>query len=343
MKSLFAISILMFALSVRCPALDLGDKAPDLIAHTWINGTAVNPAKADGKTVYVIEFWATWCPPCKRSIPELNNLYEQYKDKNVVIVGVTSEDEETVRPFVEKMQMKYLVALDTNRSSAKTYMDNVQGIPHAFIIDTNGIVVWSGHPLEKKLKESLSNVLAGTYDIEEASATQDENDQLQQLLMDGDYDKALDAVNKLLAKDRKNIELYELKFGLLVQSGKMKEGKALYKEMFRIFSDSEEDLNTLAWMAVTSPFEMCDLELAWDAATKATELSKRENGAILDTLARVYYAAGFVDLAIKTQSEAVKRSAGTDDEKSLQTTLEYYKSAATLKNRIEKSEKEIRP
>jgi tetratricopeptide (TPR) repeat protein len=341
-KSSFAIILTTLALTATCQAIDLGDKAPDLEADIWINGSAVNPAKPDGKTVYVVEFWATWCPPCKRSIPELNSLFEQYQDKNVVIIGVTSEAEETVRPFVEKMEMKYIVAIDTNRLFAETYMDGVQGIPHAFIVDTNGIVVWSGHP-SVGLKDSLSEVLAGTYNMETAQTTQGENEELQKLLMAGDFDKALDTLDKLLAKDRENPEYYELKIGLLAQIGKLEKAKHLYQEMFEVFSDSAEDLNTLSWMAVTSPFEMCDLEIAWKAAIRATELSKRENSAILDTLARVYYAAGLLDLAVKTQNEAIEISSGDEDKESLRATLGYYTSAAALRDQIEKAEKEVGP
>jgi len=338
----FAIILLTLTLSATCQGIDLGDKAPDLTADTWINGSAINPAKPDGKTVYVVEFWATWCPPCKRSIPELNSLSEQYKDRNVVVIGVTSEAEETVRPFVEKMAMKYIVAIDTNRLFSETYMDGVQGIPHAFIVDTNGIVVWSGHP-SAGLADSLTEVLAGTYNMETAQASQGENDELQKLLMAGDFDKALDTLDKLLAKDRRNAEYYDLKIGLLAQAGKLEKAKSLYREMFEVFADSAEDLNTLSWMAATSPFEMCDLEIAWKAAMRATELSKRDNSAILDTLARVYYAVGLLDLAVKTQNEAIEKSTGDEDEESLRGTLDYYTSAAALRDQIEKAEKETGP
>ena len=172
---------------------------------------------------------------------------------------------------------------------------------------------------------------------------QGENEELQKLLMAGDFDKALDTLDKLLAKDRQNSEYYELKIGLLAQVGKLEKAKSLYQDMFEVFADSAEDLNTLSWMAVTSPFEMCDLELAWKAAMRATELSKRENSAILDTLARVYYAAGLLDLAVKTQNEAIERSAGDEDKESLRATLDYYTSAAALRDQIEKAEKEAGP
>ena len=335
MKSFTAIILFTLTLTVTCRGLEPGDKAPDLTGDVWINGKAVNPAVPDGKTTYVVEFWATWCPPCKRSIPQLNKLFEQYKDKNVVIVGVTREAEKTVRPFVEKMKMKYLVAIDTNCASAKTYMDGVPGIPHAFIIDTNGMVVWSGYPADG-LEDSLSEVLAGTYSLETVRAAQGEDEELQKLLLAGDFDQALNMLDKLLAKDRKNMEYYELKIGLLAQIGKLEKAKRLYQDMLETFADSEEDLNTLSWMAVTSPFEMCDLDLAWKAATRAVELSKRENSAILDTLARVYYAAGLLDQAVKTQKEALEKSAMGEERESLKATLSFYTSAVVLRDRIKK-------
>jgi peroxiredoxin len=337
MKFSIAIILFTFSLTLACRSIEPGDKAPDLTADVWINGKAVNPAQSDGKTTYVVEFWATWCPPCKRSIPQLKKLFEQYKDKNVVIVGVTSEAQETVRPFIEKMGMKYLVAVDTNHTFSETYMEGIPGIPHAFIIDTNGMVVWSGHPSDG-LEDSLSEVLAGTYNLERVRAAQGEDEELQKLLMAGDFDKALDTLDKLLAKDRKNIEFYELKIGLLAQTGKMEKAKRLYRDMYEEFADSAEDLNTLAWMAVTSPFEMCDLDLAWKAATRATELSKRENSAILDTLARVYYAAGLLDQAAKTQKEAVEKCANSEERKPLKASLGFYTSAAFLRNQIEKAD-----
>jgi thiol-disulfide isomerase/thioredoxin len=90
--SLVAIALLTLAMTTTSShAIEPGGKAPDFTADVWINGTAANPAKPDGKTTYVLEFWATWCPPCKRSIPELNRLFQEYKDQNVVVIGVTSE------------------------------------------------------------------------------------------------------------------------------------------------------------------------------------------------------------------------------------------------------------
>jgi thiol-disulfide isomerase/thioredoxin len=98
--------------------------------------------------VVVVEFWATWCPPCRTTIPHLSKLQKKYGDK-VVILGVSSEKKDKVKKFYEKMKktMTYTVAVDKKRVTGAGYMGayKVRGIPHAFIIK-KGKVVWHGHP-----------------------------------------------------------------------------------------------------------------------------------------------------------------------------------------------------
>ena len=140
--------------------LEIGDKAPPLKVKKWIVGRPVTPNKPDGKTVYVVEFWATWCPPCRRSIPHLNKLHERYKDKGLVIVGITAESEKKVKPFAKRMKMKYNVGIDANRATGSVYMKGVRGIPHAFVIGKDGKVAWSGHPMAG-MDRVIAQLLAG--------------------------------------------------------------------------------------------------------------------------------------------------------------------------------------
>ncbi|MBU1909972.1 MAG: TlpA family protein disulfide reductase, partial [Verrucomicrobia bacterium] len=163
MKKIIAVILLASSLSAAAGALKLGDPAPAVKADLWLNGDPVNPAERDGETLYVVEFWATWCPPCRKSIPHLNELQAKWKDQKVVFIGITDEPEETVRPFFEKMKMAYHVAIDTNRVTVDAYMKDIPGIPHAFVVDSKGLVVWSGHPLSG-LEETIEGVLEGTYD-----------------------------------------------------------------------------------------------------------------------------------------------------------------------------------
>jgi thiol-disulfide isomerase/thioredoxin len=104
-----------------------------------------NPPDLAGKPV-LLEFWATWCPPCRKSIPHLNAVYEKYRAKGLEIVGVTDENDATVRKFQEKIPMKYNVAIQAPSSLFQQF--GVEGIPTAFLADRNGKIVWTGHPME---------------------------------------------------------------------------------------------------------------------------------------------------------------------------------------------------
>src|SRR6202051_1011867 len=61
----------------------------------------------------LVEFWATWCPPCRKSIPHLNEIYSKYKGKGLQIVGITDEDKATVQKFLKQIPMDYNVAINT--------------------------------------------------------------------------------------------------------------------------------------------------------------------------------------------------------------------------------------
>lgn len=103
-----------------------------------------NQVDVQGKP-YILEFWATWCPPCRQSIPHLNELYAKYKAKGLVIVGVSNEDAATVKAFMKKLPMNYTVALDPSGALGNQF--NVRGIPHALVVDKSGKIVWEGHPM----------------------------------------------------------------------------------------------------------------------------------------------------------------------------------------------------
>ena len=152
-------------------AIDLGDPAPPLKIKEWVKGQPVNLKEAKGKNIVVVEFWATWCGPCKQSIPHLTELQKKFKDQGVVFIGISDETTDKVKPFVEKMgkDMDYVVALDDDQATNKAYMQafKVNGIPHAFIVDKAGAIVWSDHPMAG-MEEALEEIIAGKYDIEAA-------------------------------------------------------------------------------------------------------------------------------------------------------------------------------
>src|SRR5439155_1211873 len=116
--------------------LSVGDPAPKLGVKEFVKGEPITKLEK-GKT-YVVEFWATWCGPCRVSIPHLTEMQKKFADQGVVFVGVSDEPADTVKPFVEKMgdKMEYVVAIDPARKTHEGYMKafGVGGIPHAISI-----------------------------------------------------------------------------------------------------------------------------------------------------------------------------------------------------------------
>lgn len=99
----------------------------------------------------IVEFWATWCPPCRESIPHLNEIYKKYKDQGLIIVGISSEKKSVVTDFLKKMPMDYFPALDSGGALGKSF--GVTGIPHAVLVDKSGKIIWEGHPMTLKEKQ----------------------------------------------------------------------------------------------------------------------------------------------------------------------------------------------
>lgn len=116
-----------------------GKKAPELVVEKWLNGEA---PKTKGKVVFV-DFWATWCGPCRALIPEVNDWQKKYS-KDVVFIGVSNENPEVVSKFMKDTPMNYHIAIDQKNRMSNVL--GVQGIPHVMIVSPDGIVRWQGFP-----------------------------------------------------------------------------------------------------------------------------------------------------------------------------------------------------
>ena len=117
----------------------VGQTPPEIKIDEWMSA---KPELA-GKPV-LLEFWATWCPPCRKSIPHLNELEGKFKDKGLVIVGVSDEDAATVKEFQKGTPMNYPNGI--SKDLVQQY--GVNGIPHAFLIGKDGKLLWRGHPMQ---------------------------------------------------------------------------------------------------------------------------------------------------------------------------------------------------
>jgi cytochrome c biogenesis protein CcmG, thiol:disulfide interchange protein DsbE len=115
----------------------LGKPAPEITVQKWLT------KEPDRKGKFVlIDFWATWCPPCRKAVAELNQFHAKFGDK-LVVMGISDENEDVVRKFTTD-NIKYFSALDETAALKKKY--EVTGIPHVVIINPAGIVVWEGFP-----------------------------------------------------------------------------------------------------------------------------------------------------------------------------------------------------
>ena len=114
-------------------------KAPDFTL-TSTNGKKINLSDYKGKIV-ILDFWATWCGPCRRGVPDLVDIQKEFKNK-VVVIGISLDDQRTMNdipPFMKQYGINYPIVYGTN----KVVMDygNIQAIPTSFVIDKNGYIV----------------------------------------------------------------------------------------------------------------------------------------------------------------------------------------------------------
>jgi len=103
-----------------------------------LDGTEVSLSEYRGNVV-LINFWATWCPPCRAEIPDIENVYRARQDDGFVVLGVgVEESREAVAPFVEAMGMTYPVLLDERGQVLKMY--RAIGLPMSVILDRDGVI-----------------------------------------------------------------------------------------------------------------------------------------------------------------------------------------------------------
>jgi peroxiredoxin len=105
---------------------------------TDLGGKAWTLKEQRGKVV-VLNFWATWCPPCRKEMPDLEKLYQQFKDQGLVILAISDEDAGKVKPFIALQKVTYPTLLDPGRKVNELFQ--IEGIPKTFVYDRNGKLV----------------------------------------------------------------------------------------------------------------------------------------------------------------------------------------------------------
>ena len=133
----------------------VGQPAPDISAKEWVNLKAPPTlASLHGKVV-VLEFWATWCGPCVEGIPHLNELQRKYAGKSFQLLTFVEEGHKTMDKFLKRTPVEYPIGLE----SAALQDYGISGIPHAFVVNQVGKILWHGDPAEPEMEKAISSAL----------------------------------------------------------------------------------------------------------------------------------------------------------------------------------------
>jgi cytochrome c biogenesis protein CcmG/thiol:disulfide interchange protein DsbE len=140
------------------PAPRVGKPAPDFRV-AGLDGTPIELSALRGHPVW-INFWATWCPPCRAESPEIEAASEQYRDQGLVVVAIdVGEDPGTVRDYVQRAGLTYPVGGDPTTDVAATY--RVTGLPTHVFVDADGVVrdIRMGRLGKDSIQQELAKVL----------------------------------------------------------------------------------------------------------------------------------------------------------------------------------------
>jgi peroxiredoxin len=122
---------------------------------TELNGKTWTLKELRGKVV-LVNFWATWCPPCRKEMPDLETLYEQFKDQGLVILAISDEDASKVKPFIAEQKVTYPILLDPGRKVNELF--EIEGIPKTFVYDRSGKLV--AQSIDMRTRKQFLGMLA---------------------------------------------------------------------------------------------------------------------------------------------------------------------------------------
>lgn len=120
-----------------------GPAAPDVDLYALGTTKPVKLSSFKGKPV-VIDFWATWCGPCRETMPELQKIYDEFKPKGLQVVAISSDSAPTIEKFLKDNPYTYPIYVDLDGGAELKF--KVDALPTTFVLDRGGNVIWSGHP-----------------------------------------------------------------------------------------------------------------------------------------------------------------------------------------------------
>lgn len=346
--SLLLLSIAMIAQPVSAQiTLDVGDPAPKLSITEWVKGESVDLAKDAAKKIHLVEFWATWCPPCKASVPLLTNYQKQYI-KDLVIIGVTDTDNrgntvKAIRRFVKKQgnQMAYTVAIDDDSKTANRYLlaAGAMGIPHCFLVGRDGNILWQGSPLDPMLGEIIPKVIDGSYNLSSAKIEREVNKRLQALSLSiqmRQWAAVWDGLIEILKIDPANNVALDALVNIYAQELRNKKS---FRIWVRSHIDSHKNNATVMIRLSSLLLQITDFstsvpDLALESAKEAYRSTRQRDAVAIATYARAMYHIGHLERAIVLQEEAVV-VASNSQRREIQNILKYYQLCKQLRESVD--------
>jgi len=206
--------LILFQCSVIAQAgyLKKGTKAPSLGSASSYNtssGKAINIESYKGLVV-LVDFWATWCGPCIKAMPHMQELHHKYGKKGLVVIAHTDSSSRGVESYIKKNKFEFMFSIAGSKGIGKNY--GVSGIPSACLIDVNGAVIWQGHSASvresdvenalKKVSKGALMKLSSIFPMHEAYSKNSTLRKIQKDVEAGKMGKSLNALESLLKKDK---------------------------------------------------------------------------------------------------------------------------------------------
>lgn len=367
-------------------AVEPGEVAPELKVAEWIeNGPVVlrpknagkkgeDVAVVDGekkKKIHVIEFWATWCPPCRESFPVLCELADKHKDDGLVVVGVTKEKPDVVKAFLrdDVKKINYNIAIDDHGRTTLAYLGRDLSIPKAFVVENGENVLWKGHPMD--LGRVLTKVFDGSFDLDEQRELSDLRRRMQVAMREADDVELIETSEKLLRLDpldtlalRTRLYVFEkngqndlaveflddlidrvpneptiqlLKLRMLAKSTLGAEGVRRHaEEMAERFKNDPETLSKLSWGLLDwIGFGDAPLDVALSAARTSVDTCSLEDdpNKKATRLAILARACYAAGLLDEALKKQLESAALSTDEKRATALVDFYRRAKELRDR----------
>ncbi len=155
---LIGIAVLLFMASPPSASLRAGRPLPEM-QFTDLNGETVKIGGAQDK-VYLVDFWATWCAPCRQSMPFFQELHEEFGERGLEVVGIALESgsAQNVRSFVQSLRLTYRIVVPENEDEVRS-LYQVQSFPTLYIVDRNGTIRYAETGFSNEFRDDIRRVV----------------------------------------------------------------------------------------------------------------------------------------------------------------------------------------